>query len=245
MLFDKIDPGTVYGLRQYIKVGPSAAAMPDAASPWVSEAVQGWARPAELSSRAAPVVLVRHRGAIMLRIADKCDGEACATAAVACTGTTVPTSNTAVPLFDIRCGGFTRISSDPYALSPDDATAHRSYRCAGEEATVRPTWKLLGYFEPGVCDSASTTAATTTTTSTTTTKATTLTASGTVTTMAVAGSSSSSGAEAGAVVGGLVAGLLVLGLAVAISFRFDGADSSRLLRPTEQNPAFTDDGTSA
>ena len=65
------------------------------------------------------------------------------------------------PFFYVTCGATTYVGPDPYALSPyDNFPNHgnttnivRSYVCKGQQST-RPTWKLLGFFNPDECTSA-------------------------------------------------------------------------------------------
>ncbi|EJK54923.1 hypothetical protein THAOC_25402, partial [Thalassiosira oceanica] len=79
------------------------------------------------------------------------------TAVVACSGWSTPQSGKS-PFFYITCGTNTHVGQDPYHFSPsfgDTFPGHapagetvRSYVCDGQSNTVRPTWKLLGFFSP-------------------------------------------------------------------------------------------------
>ena len=72
-----------------------------------------------------------------------------------CIGSSVP-GNNLEPYFTITCGASTYLGPDKYHFSPaqsttgtyDQWTPIRSYICDGMASTVRPTWKLMGYFPP-------------------------------------------------------------------------------------------------
>lgn len=70
-----------------------------------------------------------------------------------CEGNSIPSVNK-VPYFFITCGNKTYVGSDRYYFTPTSLTDDdfiRSYSCTGETIDVRPTWKLLGYFEEEIC----------------------------------------------------------------------------------------------
>jgi hypothetical protein len=70
---------------------------------------------------------------------------------IRCSGFTTPQINTK-PLYAMNCGIKSYyVGSDLYHYTPKPPqSALRSYAyCEGQE--VRPVWKLLGYFEEGVC----------------------------------------------------------------------------------------------
>ena len=67
------------------------------------------------------------------------------------------------PFFYVTCGSSSYLGSDPYVFAPgngngtddwfmfpgmssDNNEAIRSYVCANEDASVRPSWKLMGFF---------------------------------------------------------------------------------------------------
>lgn len=67
-----------------------------------------------------------------------------------CTGSTTP-SGTKKPLYEIKCGNNdVAVTSDPYYYAPDGETK-QPYVCTENDA-VRPTWKLLGFFDEGACE---------------------------------------------------------------------------------------------
>ena len=82
------------------------------------------------------------------------------TAAVSCSGWSTPQSGKS-PFFYITCGTNTHVGQDPYHFSPSFGGTFpghapaggtvRSYVCDGQPNSVRPTWKLLGFFSPGDC----------------------------------------------------------------------------------------------
>ena len=82
------------------------------------------------------------------------------TAALSCSGSSTPQSGKS-PFFYITCGTNTHVGQDPYHFSPSFGGTFpghapaggtvRSYVCDGQSNSVRPTWKLLGFFSPGDC----------------------------------------------------------------------------------------------
>ena len=83
------------------------------------------------------------------------DGESiCLQGTLRCEGKTLPEYGTS-PLFSITCDTETYIGSDRYHFSParsSDTDIIRSYVCDGQDSSIRPTWKLLGFFPEGSCD---------------------------------------------------------------------------------------------
>lgn len=80
-------------------------------------------------------------------------GDDCLQGSSVCVGSSLPEFNK-IPLFFVTCGSNTYVGSNKYHFSPTRASVNddiRSYACAGEATNVRPTWKLLGYFEDGSC----------------------------------------------------------------------------------------------
>jgi len=82
-----------------------------------------------------------------------------ASAAKTCSGFSTPQSGN-VPFFYISCGtGSSYFGPNPYHFTPGSGTAFtfpghgdvnnlvRSYLCADQANTVRPTWKLMGFFD--------------------------------------------------------------------------------------------------
>eukprot|EP00584_Thalassiosira_punctigera_P005954 CAMPEP_0172540772 /NCGR_PEP_ID=MMETSP1067-20121228/11704_1 /TAXON_ID=265564 ORGANISM="Thalassiosira punctigera, Strain Tpunct2005C2" /NCGR_SAMPLE_ID=MMETSP1067 /ASSEMBLY_ACC=CAM_ASM_000444 /LENGTH=776 /DNA_ID=CAMNT_0013326685 /DNA_START=99 /DNA_END=2425 /DNA_ORIENTATION=+ len=77
------------------------------------------------------------------------------TASLACAGHSTPRAGH-LPLFRIECGSSALLGFDPYRFAPPfngDFPGHgdfdnmvRSYACEGEADTVRPGWKLMGFF---------------------------------------------------------------------------------------------------
>ena len=92
------------------------------------------------------------------------DQPACASssAVLACSGRSTPGPGH-IPYFYVTCGDHhnnvsTYLGSDPYHFAPyfgGTFPGHgsrrrpvRSYSCTGKEASARPRWKLMGYFDP-------------------------------------------------------------------------------------------------
>jgi len=85
------------------------------------------------------------------------------TATLECSGFSTPKTGH-VPFFYITCGASSYLGPDPYHYTPgngqwfsfpgmttDNTQKIRSYACAGEVASVRPTWKLIGWFDASTC----------------------------------------------------------------------------------------------
>merc|ERR1719356_1404311 len=78
-------------------------------------------------------------------------------ATLVCSGTSAPSPGK-VPFFYVTCGLQTYLGSDPYHFTPDfgaafpnhgsPSTPVRSYVCDGQDASIRPSWKLIGFFDP-------------------------------------------------------------------------------------------------
>ena len=80
-----------------------------------------------------------------------------ASASLVCTGKTTPSAGY-LPWFYIKCGSSTFFGQDPYHFTPYSGTEFqfpghstanypvRSYVCDGQPISVRPSWKLVGFF---------------------------------------------------------------------------------------------------
>merc|ERR1712226_1322205 len=71
-----------------------------------------------------------------------------------CVGSTTPKKDLEA-LFQITCGESTYIGSDPYYFARDDwsdPVPKQPFICK-DDASVRGTWKLLGFFPEGSCSS--------------------------------------------------------------------------------------------
>jgi len=78
-------------------------------------------------------------------------------ATLVCSGTSTPSPGN-IPFFYITCGLQTHFGSDPYHFTPDFGATFpnhatiskyvRSYVCDGQDETMRPSWKLIGFFGP-------------------------------------------------------------------------------------------------
>ena len=88
-------------------------------------------------------------------------------ATVECSGFTTPKAGY-VPFFYITCGASSYLGSDPYHFTPGNGNWFnfpgmsnnnteyiRSYECEGQDQSVRPTWKLIGWFDASTCLSGS------------------------------------------------------------------------------------------
>ena len=79
-------------------------------------------------------------------------------ASLECAGFSTPTSGYS-PYFYVTCGSSSYLGPDPYYFAPGNGVTFtfpgmsnnndepiRSYVCEGEDESVRPTWKLIGFF---------------------------------------------------------------------------------------------------
>jgi len=83
------------------------------------------------------------------------DTTECEERTAVCSGTSTPTVRH-IPHFYITCGESTYFGKNPYHFAPSfgaEYPAHgtadnpvRSYVCDGQDTSIRPTWKLMGFF---------------------------------------------------------------------------------------------------
>ena len=79
-------------------------------------------------------------------------------ATLVCSGVSTPKPDYS-PFFYVTCGDSTYLGPDPYFFTPgngdyftfpgmsnDNDKKIRSYACEGQDGTIRPTWKLVGFF---------------------------------------------------------------------------------------------------
>ncbi|KAL7533669.1 hypothetical protein ACHAXR_006666 [Thalassiosira sp. AJA248-18] len=81
----------------------------------------------------------------------------CGAATLSCSGKSTPDTGH-VPFFYVTCGTQTHFGPDPYHFTPsfgDTFPGHgtinnpvRSYLCDGQALSIRPSWKLMGFFDP-------------------------------------------------------------------------------------------------
>lgn len=73
---------------------------------------------------------------------------------IACTGVSTPKPGLNAHFY-IKCGDMRYVGSDRYIFSeshnPSEKAAFRSYSCKGD-LSLRPQYKLIGYFKDGSCD---------------------------------------------------------------------------------------------
>jgi len=77
-------------------------------------------------------------------------------ASLVCSGTSTPKSGN-VPFFYVTCGTSTYLGPDPYHFTPSFGGSFpghgtitnpvRSYLCDGQDTSIRPTWKMMGFFD--------------------------------------------------------------------------------------------------
>eukprot|EP00573_Skeletonema_grethae_P002718 CAMPEP_0201686088 /NCGR_PEP_ID=MMETSP0578-20130828/653_1 /ASSEMBLY_ACC=CAM_ASM_000663 /TAXON_ID=267565 /ORGANISM="Skeletonema grethea, Strain CCMP 1804" /LENGTH=955 /DNA_ID=CAMNT_0048170085 /DNA_START=103 /DNA_END=2970 /DNA_ORIENTATION=+ len=81
-------------------------------------------------------------------------------ATLECSGFSTPTPGYS-PIFYVTCGSSSYLGPDPHFFTPGNGETFtfpgmsnnndekiRSYACEGQDASVRPTWKLIGFFDP-------------------------------------------------------------------------------------------------
>jgi len=78
-------------------------------------------------------------------------------ASLVCSGRSTPEYGN-VPFFYVSCGASTYFGPNPYHFTPSFGSIFpghgntnnlvRSYLCDGLDASIRPSWKLLGFFNP-------------------------------------------------------------------------------------------------
>jgi hypothetical protein len=91
-----------------------------------------------------------------------CGGSA---ATLECSGFSTPKPGYS-PFFYVTCGSSSYLGLDPYFFTPGNGDTFtfpgmsnsnteyiRSYVCDGQDASVRPTWKLIGFFDSAACNS--------------------------------------------------------------------------------------------
>ena len=79
------------------------------------------------------------------------------TATNTCSGKSTPTSGY-LAFFYVTCGAQTYFGPNPYHFTPSFGSTFpghgnitnpvRSYVCDNQSTTIRPTWKLMGFFDP-------------------------------------------------------------------------------------------------
>jgi len=90
------------------------------------------------------------------------DGVCNSPATLKCSGKSTPSPNH-LPFFHVTCGDSTYLGRNPYHFTPDfgaEFPAHgsieqpvKAYVCDGQDPSLRPTWKLIGYFDSNCTES--------------------------------------------------------------------------------------------
>jgi len=154
-----LKPKTTLAVRQYMLTGMHQG-MDSLASKWAEQVSQTGSIPGDYPGR--PVHL--------FAFTDSSDGSArfgidldpsCGILGLSnknatCVGQTTPQPGTE-PLFAIQCGNMSYVGIDPYHFAPP-GTGRFAYLCDGMDASVRPSWKLLGYFARDACSALATAA---------------------------------------------------------------------------------------
>eukprot|EP00594_Rhizosolenia_setigera_P011503 CAMPEP_0178955870 /NCGR_PEP_ID=MMETSP0789-20121207/9869_1 /TAXON_ID=3005 /ORGANISM="Rhizosolenia setigera, Strain CCMP 1694" /LENGTH=735 /DNA_ID=CAMNT_0020637597 /DNA_START=199 /DNA_END=2409 /DNA_ORIENTATION=+ len=159
-----VEPGDTYMYRQYMMTG-EVKEHQEQVDRWVNEAYDDIYHLGELVGHGLELYYIPEKdtdaGTVVLTMASESKSffdeiKYFFEADLRCRGSTVPSLGKVAHFF-IRCGEQTYVGSDRYYFAPSrvrvsDSDVIRSYVCAGEEdVSVRPSWKLLGYFEEGSC----------------------------------------------------------------------------------------------
>lgn len=143
-----VDPGETYHYRQYFISGEYTDASTEA-DKWTSLAGDDFFHSGELNEGSDIEVYSEDENSFAVTVAP----EPCHRGELRCTGKSIPGFGL-VPLFFITCGSSNSyLGSDRYKLAPDLTSEGeiRAYACNNEDTSVRPTLKLIGYFEEGGC----------------------------------------------------------------------------------------------
>lgn len=153
----RVEPGDTYLFRQYLMTGEVKDHQAQLDT-WIDEAYEDIYYIGELTGHDLDLYYSSKKDIAVLTLSSDSSCENVPDTDVRCTGSTVP-SYGKVPHFLITCGSgenaTSYIGSNRYHFSPSresETDIVRSYACDGEEdLSMRPTWKLLGYFEEGSC----------------------------------------------------------------------------------------------
>ena len=145
-----IEQGDTYAVRHYM-ITDKYAGIGARASEWVSEVSQRQRAAGQLPGRSVTLYSADNAtfGATV-------NGSTCAAADAVqvCSGSTTPQDSAQPPLFAITCGSQRYVGSDLYHFAPlrsSDSDAIRAYVCRDQDASVRPSIDLLGWFPDGAC----------------------------------------------------------------------------------------------
>lgn len=153
-----VEPGDTYIRRQYY-ITDNYQGLDRRAGEFVSEVYQAQFEQGSYSANNRTHAHTRsvslYAGADASKLGVTLNNSQCgnSSAALRCTGFTTPRTDTR-PLFYIQCALQTYVGEDPYHFAPPRANTSmpiQAYVCRGENATLRPSVMLLGWFAPGAC----------------------------------------------------------------------------------------------
>jgi len=162
----KLTPGDTFSKRAFVFASELAAAKPTADN-LVPKVIPDKIDDTRWNPRAVDIYKVGTSFDAVAATSSQGTSTTCTStsATLACSGFSTPKAGY-VPFFHITCGASNYLGPDPYHFTPgngewftfpglsnNNAQKIRSYACAGEVESVRPTWKLLGWFDPLTCSS--------------------------------------------------------------------------------------------
>lgn len=141
-----IDPGETYVYRQYFITGKYLSVASKAAQ-WKDEAYDELLHSGEMVGRDIELYS-DSADSFAVTVAP----EPCHQGELRCSGKSVPGVGL-IPHFFITCGSNSYFGPNQYHFAPDLGPNGeiRAYACNGEDVTVRPTLKLIGYFAVDAC----------------------------------------------------------------------------------------------
>lgn len=147
----KVSPGDTYVYRQYIITG-KLSGVEETAPSWIPEVFEDIYPLGEMTNGRWIFLFSTDSDTFGVFLLD--DKNTCSKGVSRCVGKSIPEPGRK-PLFAITCGDQHYVGFDPYFFSPprvNDKDTIRSYVCQGQDMSLRPHWKLLGFFEEGSCE---------------------------------------------------------------------------------------------
>ena len=155
----KLEPGGSYSTRQYL-VSSDLGSVKAIADPLRDQVVIEEHNENEYTPRNVDLYQLGSRfAAVAASSSSSTTSCGDASASLICTGKTTPSAGY-LPWFYITCGSSnTHFGQDPYHFTPYSGTEFqfpghstpnypvRSYVCDGQPVSVRPSWKLVGFFD--------------------------------------------------------------------------------------------------
>lgn len=146
----RIEPGQTY-INQYFAVTGKLRDSTNIAKHLINTTYQDIMAPNELQSTDLSIVFSDKEFAVLVGSNRTCDA-----APNSCVGFSTPRNGSSA-FFLVTCGNGTYIGPDQYHFAEredndkDASIKIRPYVCDGFSDNVRPTWRLLGYFDQDAC----------------------------------------------------------------------------------------------